>query len=93
MIIGKGGRDIPQSKAFDHVDGYCLALDMTERNLQNVAKKAGLPWSAAKGFDTFCPISPYIPKARISNPQNLNLWLKVNNETKQNGNTSDMIFK
>jgi len=93
VVIGKGGRDIRQEDAFSHVDGYCLALDMTARNFQNTAKKAGLPWSAAKGYDTFCPVSSFIPKSRVGNPQDLNLWLKVNGETRQNGNTSDMIFK
>lgn len=93
VIIGKGGRDIRKEDALSHIDGYCLALDMTARNFQNVAKKAGLPWSAAKGYDTFCPVSSYIPKSKVRDPQNLNLWLKVNNEARQNGNTSDMIFK
>jgi len=92
VVIGKGGRDISADVAMQHVSGYVLALDMTARSLQNEAKKAGLPWSAAKGYDTFCPVSSFIEKSKIDNPQNVNLWLKVNGQTKQDGNTTDMIF-
>lgn len=53
VIIGKGGRDIAASSAMNHVAGYCLAIDYTARNMQEVVKKKGLPWSAVKGFDTF----------------------------------------
>lgn len=53
MIIGKGGRDISAAEAQDHVGGYCLAIDYTGRNMQNQVKKKGLPWSAAKGMDTW----------------------------------------
>lgn len=53
VVIGKTGRDIAAAEAMNHVAGYCLAIDYTARNVQEKAKKAGLPWSAAKGFDTF----------------------------------------
>ncbi|KAF8304992.1 hypothetical protein DL93DRAFT_2089901 [Clavulina sp. PMI_390] len=92
VVIGKGGRDISEGDADSHVAGYALAIDMTARNMQDVVKKKGLPWSAAKGFDTFTPISSLIPKAAIHDPHNVNLWLKINGEFKQNGNTKDMIF-
>ncbi|KAG9295774.1 hypothetical protein G9A89_009002 [Geosiphon pyriformis] len=74
------------------VSGYVLGIDMTARNLQDAAKKRGLPWAAAKGFDSFLPIGDFIPKTELSNPQDVNLWLKVDNVTKQDGNTKDMIF-
>jgi len=67
-------------------------VDMTARNMQDAVKKKGLPWSAVKGFDTFTPISTYVPKTAVSDPANLQLTLKVNGVTKQNGNTSQMIF-
>ncbi|KAG6865409.1 hypothetical protein C0991_002903 [Blastosporella zonata] len=70
-----------------------LAVDMTARNLQDKVKKAGLPWSAAKGFDTFTPIGPFIPKNTITDPHALRLSLKINGVMKQNGTTSDMIFR
>ncbi|KAG2182383.1 hypothetical protein INT43_007313 [Umbelopsis isabellina] len=97
-IIGREARDVPASKAMDYVDGYALAIDMTARDLQAKAKAKGLPWSAAKGFDTFTPIRQaifidFIPKSAISDPQNVDLWLKVNDTIKQSGNTKDMIFE
>ncbi|KAG6915050.1 hypothetical protein DXG01_013716 [Tephrocybe rancida] len=93
LVIGKGGRDIPQASAAAHVAGYTLAVDMTARNLQDKVKKAGLPWSAAKGFDTFTPIGPFIPKTTVTDPHALRLSLKINGVTKQDGTTSDMIFR
>ncbi|KAH8106932.1 hypothetical protein BXZ70DRAFT_885567 [Cristinia sonorae] len=93
LVIGKGGRDIKQADAEAHIAGYALAVDMTARNLQDQVKKKGLPWSAAKGFDTFTPIGSYIPKSSILDPHKLNLSLKINGTVKQNGPTSDMIFR
>ncbi|GES73062.1 putative mitochondrion protein [Rhizophagus clarus] len=93
VIIGKDGRDIRESEAMDYVEGYALGIDMTARNLQEVAKKKGLPWSAAKGFDTFTPIGEFIPKSEIKDPHDVNIWLKLNEEMKQNGTTKDMVFK
>ncbi|KAF8323645.1 uncharacterized protein EI90DRAFT_2977412 [Cantharellus anzutake] len=93
VVIGKGGRDISKSDAYSFIAGYALAIDMTARNIQEDVKKKGLPWSTAKGFDTFTPISEFIPKSAISDPHNVNLWLKVNDDVRQNGNTKDMIYK
>jgi acylpyruvate hydrolase len=92
VIIGKGGTDISAADALSHVDGYVLALDMTARNLQNEAKSKGLPWSVAKGYDTFTPVSRFIPKHELPNFSNLELWLKVDGELRQRGNTSQMLF-
>ncbi|KAI9489841.1 hypothetical protein BDB00DRAFT_840959 [Zychaea mexicana] len=92
VVIGKDGRDYKAAEAMDYVAGYALAIDMTARNLQTEAKNKGLPWSASKGFDTFTPISDFIPKERIADTSNVDLWLKVNDAFRQNGNTKDMIF-
>ncbi|KAF9014192.1 hypothetical protein BDQ17DRAFT_1231191 [Cyathus striatus] len=92
LVIGKPGRDISQAQANEHIAGYTLAVDMTARNMQDKVKKAGLPWSAAKGFDTFTPVGRMIPKTQIKNPHDLRLSLKINGITKQDGSTSDMIF-
>ncbi|KAF9940946.1 Acylpyruvase fahd1, mitochondrial, partial [Modicella reniformis] len=92
VVIGKDGRDIPAKNANQHIAGYTLALDMTARNLQDAAKKQGLPWSAAKGYDTFTPIGDFIPKDQIPDTNNVDLLLKIDGITKQNGNTRDMIF-
>lgn len=93
VVISRTGVAIPETKAMDHVGGYALALDMTARDIQSKAKKLGHPWTFAKGFDTALPISKFIPKAEIPEPDNVRLWLKVDGELKQDGNTQDLIFK
>jgi len=93
IVIGKSGRDISQAAADSHISGYALAIDMTARNMQDAVKKKGLPWSAVKGFDTFTPISNFIPKNAVPDYNDLSLWLKINGEMKQSGSTGDMIFK
>ncbi|KAF9447602.1 hypothetical protein P691DRAFT_782211 [Macrolepiota fuliginosa MF-IS2] len=98
LVIGKMGRDIPASQAESYIAGYteaplALAVDMTARNLQQKVRKAGLPWSAAKGFDTFTPIGGWIPKKDIVDAHNLQLNLAINGKIKQDGNTADMIFR
>ena len=92
VVIGERMRDARRATAMDRVAGYALALDMTARNLQDVAKKGGLPWAVAKGYDTFTPISDFIPKSQVADPHRLQLWCKVDDQLKQNGNTKDMIF-
>ncbi|KAG9117705.1 hypothetical protein FRC07_007328 [Ceratobasidium sp. 392] len=76
VVIGKNGRDISEAQADSHVAGYTLSIDMTARNMQEAVKKKGLPWTAAKGFDTFTPTSPFIPREKVPDPHNLKLWLK-----------------
>ena len=76
-----------------HVLGYVLALDMTARRVQDELKKKGHPWLLAKGFDTSLPISSFVPKESVRDVNNLQLRLTVNGVVKQDGNTSDMIFK
>lgn len=66
---------------------------MTARNVQDEAKKKGLPWSIAKGFDTFMPISQFIPKSKIPDPHNVKIWLSINDQMKQNDNTELMLFR
>ncbi|CAH3153447.1 unnamed protein product [Pocillopora meandrina] len=92
VVISKTGASIAESNAMDYVGGYALALDMTARDLQNKAKKLGQPWTLAKGFDTALPVSRFISKTEILQPDNVHLWLKVDGELKQDGNTRDMIF-
>ncbi|XP_041369963.1 acylpyruvase FAHD1, mitochondrial-like [Gigantopelta aegis] len=92
IVIGKQGSCISEADAMNHVGGYVLALDMTARDFQDEAKTKGQPWSVAKGFDTSCPVGDFIEKEKLGNPGNVNLWLKVNNEMRQNGSTKDMIF-
>ncbi|XP_077229323.1 fumarylacetoacetate (FAA) hydrolase family [Tasmannia lanceolata] len=93
VVIGKKARDVGEGSAMDYVGGYALALDMTAREIQSSAKAAGLPWTVAKGQDTFTPISQVLPKSMVMDPDNLELWLKVDDEIRQKGLTRDMIFK
>ncbi len=66
---------------------------MTARNIQNEAKKKGLPWDISKGFDTFLPISKLINKSAIPDPHKIELYLTVNNEVRQNDSTELMLFR
>jgi 2-keto-4-pentenoate hydratase/2-oxohepta-3-ene-1,7-dioic acid hydratase in catechol pathway len=66
---------------------------MTARNAQNEAKKKGLPWDIAKGFDTFLPVSEIIPKSAIPDPQKVDLYLTVNGTSKQADSTELMLFR
>ena len=66
---------------------------MTARNVQNEAKKKGLPWSIAKGFDTFLPVSEIISKSVIPDPHNVELYLTVNDEQRQADSTTLMLFQ
>lgn len=79
-------------EALECIEGYALTIDMTARNVQDEAKKKGLPWSIGKGFDTFLPASNFIAKERIPDPYNVELVLKVNGEIKQQDPTNLMIF-
>ncbi|TPX57916.1 hypothetical protein PhCBS80983_g03499 [Powellomyces hirtus] len=92
IVIGKTATHVSRAEADSVVAGYCLALDMTARDLQDKAKSAKAPWTVAKGWDGFTPVSEFIPKEKISDPQNLRLWLEVDGKKVQDGNTKDMIF-
>jgi 2-keto-4-pentenoate hydratase/2-oxohepta-3-ene-1,7-dioic acid hydratase in catechol pathway len=73
--------------------GYALSIDMTARNVQNEAKKKGLPWDISKGFDTFLPLGNVINKASIPDPHKIELYLSVNNKVQQNDSTELMLFR
>ena len=75
----------------EYVAGYGVAIDMTLRDVQNQLKAKGLPWEIAKGFDTACPLSDFVPAAAVADPHNLVLKLAVNGEMRQDGCSSDMI--
>lgn len=92
VIIGKNGKHITEEKALQHVLGYLVALDITARDLQSIAKKNGWPWAIAKGFDTFTPLSDAVLKEKVPNPQNMELELKIKGVIKQKGNTNQMIY-
>ncbi|EGV61656.1 fumarylacetoacetate hydrolase [Yamadazyma tenuis] len=84
--------DFSAEEALESIDGYAVAIDMTARNVQDEAKKKGLPWSIGKGFDTFLPMSNFIPKSKIPDPYNVTLSLSVDGVTKQHDKTDLMLF-
>lgn len=92
VIIGKKGKHIIEENALQHVLGYCVALDITARDIQATAKKNGWPWTIAKGFDTFAPLSDAVGKEHVPDPQNLELSLTINDTVKQHANTNQMIY-
>lgn len=90
--IGKSGANISVDDANDHIFGYGVGLDMTRRDLQNEAKEMRRPWDMGKGFDQSAPCSALYPASEIGHPASGALWLKVNGETKQQGDIADMIW-
>jgi fumarylpyruvate hydrolase len=93
VAMGKGGVDIDQQEALAHVYGYAVGLDMTRRDLQSQAKKAGRPWDMAKGFDRSAPVSPVNPAAEIGHPEKGAIWLRINDGLRQDGDLAQQIWK
>jgi 2-keto-4-pentenoate hydratase/2-oxohepta-3-ene-1,7-dioic acid hydratase in catechol pathway len=90
IVIGKKASYVSVEDAFDHVAGYVLHNDYSERAFQ--IERSG-QWVKGKSCDTFAPVGPFIAtKDEIADPNNLNLWLKVNGEMLQNSSTSDFVF-
>jgi fumarylpyruvate hydrolase len=92
VAIGTGGVDIEEAKALDHVWGYAVGLDMTRRDIQNVARKAGRPWDMGKGFDHSAPISDIVPASSIGHPDAGLIQLRVNGAVRQTSDISNMIW-
>jgi len=91
VVIGKRASYVEERDAMEHVAGYCVINDVSEREWQI---ERGGTWDKGKGFDTFGPTGPWlVTKDEIPDPHNLNLWLEVDGHRYQNGNTATMIFK
>ncbi|WAJ29107.1 fumarylacetoacetate hydrolase family protein [Antarcticirhabdus aurantiaca] len=91
VVIGRGGRYIPEDRAMDHVAGYCVINDVSEREYQ--IERGGGQWDKGKGCDTFGPTGPWLVTAdEVPDPQNLRLWLDVDGKRYQDGSTQTMIF-
>ncbi len=91
VVVGRRARYVETKDAMRYVAGYCLVNDVSEREYQ--LKKGGSQWSKGKGCDTFGPIGPWLVTTdEIKNPQSLDMWLDVNGERRQTGNTRTMIF-
>jgi 2,4-didehydro-3-deoxy-L-rhamnonate hydrolase len=91
VVIGKGGRYISEDQAMQHVAGYCVVNDVSEREVQ--LERGGGQWDKGKGCDTFGPTGPWMVTAdEVPDPQVLDLWLEVDGRRYQNGNTRTMVF-
>jgi ureidoglycolate lyase len=91
VVIGKGGRYISESDALEHVAGYCVINDVSEREFQ---LELGGTWDKGKGCDTFGPLGPWlVTRDEVADPHQLDLWLEVDGKRYQNGNTRTMIFQ
>lgn len=91
IVFGKTGKDIPEKDALSYVSSVAVFNDITARDMQTADRKAGNPWSIAKGMDGFGPMSEPVPYRNID-LASLDLFLEVNGELRQKGNTSNMIF-
>ncbi len=90
IVIGTTARYVPEDRALEYVAGYCVVNDVSERNFQ---LERGTQWDRGKGCDTFGPIGPYLVTTdEIPNPQALDMWLDLNGQRMQTGNTRTMIF-
>ena len=90
VVIGKTAKYVSQAEALDHVAGYCIVNDVSERHFQ---KKLTGQWTKGKSCDTFGPTGPWlVTRDEIADPQNLDMTLDVNGKRMQNGNTRTMIF-
>lgn len=92
VAIGKGGTNIAEVSALDHVWGYAAGLDMTRRDLQAEAKKAARPWDMSKGFDHSAPIGAIAPASRIGRPSRGRIELLVNGAARQSSDIAAMIW-
>ena len=93
VALSRGGENIPVESALDCVFGYAVGLDMTRRDLQGEAKKAGRPWEVGKAFEGSAPIGAIVPAGEIGHPDHGAVWLKVNGALRQEGDLNQMIWK
>ncbi|EAT15701.1 fumarylacetoacetate hydrolase family protein [Desulfuromonas acetoxidans] len=91
VLIGRTAHNVSAEEAMDYVAGYGIGIDMTLRDTQAVLKEKGYPWELAKGFDTSCPLSEFVPADRVGDPHDLAIRLQVNGEVRQDANTGLMI--
>lgn len=90
VVLGKGGANISVEDAMDHVAGYCVGNDVSERHFQ---LERGTQWTKGKSADTLKPFGPWlVTKAEIPNPNSLDISIQINGITRQSSNTADMVF-
>jgi 2-keto-4-pentenoate hydratase/2-oxohepta-3-ene-1,7-dioic acid hydratase in catechol pathway len=92
LKVSKEGKHINPKFAAGYFEEIALGIDFTARDIQSRHKEKGLPWELAKAFDGSAPISNFVPKSKFADIYDLNLKLDVNGETRQQGNTRDLLF-
>jgi fumarylpyruvate hydrolase len=92
VAIGRAGANVAPEQALELVWGYGVGLDMTRRDLQDVAKKMSRPWDMSKGFDASAPCTPLRPVSATGHPGAGRIWLDVNGATRQEGDLADLIW-
>jgi fumarylpyruvate hydrolase len=92
VALGKGGADIREAQALDHVFGYAVGIDLTRRDLQAEAKELRRPWDMAKAFDRSAPVSALRPAARIGHPERNPIRLLVNGKVRQQSTLAHHIW-
>ncbi|MEO1987348.1 MAG: fumarylacetoacetate hydrolase family protein [Martelella sp.] len=90
VVIGKRAKHVSRDEALEHIAGYCVINDVSERDFQT--RRSG-QWTKGKSCDTFGPVGPWlVTRDEIADPQNLKMWLKVNGETMQDGSSATMVY-
>ena len=94
LVVGlkSGGVNIEPADAMGHVFGYAVGIDMTRRDLQDVAKKLARPWEVAKAFEASAPCTALVPADQVQSPSKGAIWVDVNGERRQTGDLSQMIW-
>lgn len=92
VALKAGGSNVSESRVMELVWGYGVGVDLTRRDVQDVAKKLSRPWDWAKGFDASAPCSPLYPVEAVGHPSEGRIWLDVNGVSKQSGNLTELIW-
>ncbi len=92
VALGEGGTKFAPHEAFDKIFGYGVGIDLTRRDLQQIARQQGKPWDTAKGFDNSAPCSAIHPVEDVGHREEGRIWLAVNDEVRQNGDLNEMIW-
>jgi fumarylpyruvate hydrolase len=92
VAIGKAGFEIAEDRTFDHVWGYGVGIDLTRRDLQGEAKKAGRPWDWGKAFDNSAPCAALHARSGSDHPRSGRIWLAVNGEIRQDADLAELVW-
>ena len=93
IVLGKGGKNLSSKEALDCIAGYSIGLDLTAKDWQTDARKQGLPWALAKGFDgSACVIREFIPVGKFPDPTKITFDMYLNGQLRQHGDTSFLLY-